>query len=77
MTNTETNRISDAELLMDDFNLRQDAEFFASPQNRIELLVSLTPEDFLDLTKHINDRVRGFEPRERTNIKEEGGVCLF
>lgn len=68
-----TQRTSDAVKLVEDFNLKQDAEFFADPSNRIELLTTLSADDFFDLAKHTNDRVRGFEPKERSGIHEEGG----
>lgn len=67
-----TQRTSDAVQLMEDFNLREDAEFFADPSHRIELLTTLSADDFFDLAKHTNDRVRGFEPRERAGVREEG-----
>jgi hypothetical protein len=66
-------RANNTTQLIEDLGLNEDAEFFAAPEHRIELLQSLTPDDFFDLAKHVNDRVRGFEPRERAATKEDGG----
>lgn len=75
MNNIEngTQRTTDSEKLIEDFNLNEDAEFFTDPINRIEFLESLEPDDFCDLVEHVNARVRGYEPRERTTAHEEGG----
>jgi hypothetical protein len=67
-------RIIDTSKLIEDLDLREDAEFFAEPTHRIELLQSLTPEDFFDVIQHVNARVRGFEPRNRDTAREEGGT---
>jgi hypothetical protein len=72
MTSPEIDRSAAATHLVEDLNLQNDAEFFAEPESRIELLTSLTADDFFDLTKHVNDRVRGFEPKERVATKDKG-----
>jgi hypothetical protein len=68
----EINRSYEAAKLVEDFDLINDAEFFTNPENRIGLLTELTPEDFYDLTKHINDRIRGYEPKDRAYLKDKG-----
>lgn len=67
-------RIENSERLLEDFELNQDAEFFTNPVNRIEFLKSLEFEDFFDIAEHVNDRVRGYDPRQRVTHGEPGGA---
>lgn len=65
-------RVEDSNQLLEDFNLKEDAEFFAEPANRLEFLSSLDFEDFLSVSQHVNARVRGFEPRDKATVKDKG-----
>jgi hypothetical protein len=58
--------------LVEDFNLQEDAEFFSHATNRVDFIKSLDIDSFTDLTTHINDRMRGFEPRDRRTAGETG-----
>ncbi len=66
------NRAESAQQLLDDFELRQDAEFFSNPAHRLEFLESLDYEDFFSITQHVNARMRGFEPRDGKTKSEKG-----
>lgn len=66
-------RQQEASQLLDDFELRKDAEFFSEPSNRVAFLKSLSGEEFYDIAQHVNARVRGFEPRDKITAGEEGG----
>lgn len=65
-------RHQEAQQLLHDFELTQDAEFFSEPSRRIEFMQSLDYDDFVDISTHINARVRGYEPRDQVNAHEEG-----
>ncbi|MCA9309017.1 Fic family protein [Candidatus Saccharibacteria bacterium] len=75
MKNAETHqdRVEYATELVTDFDLETDAEFFTEPQNRLDFISSLDADEFADLARHINARMRGYEPREKTTIHEKGG----
>lgn len=75
MKNQETHqeRVDYATELVGDFDLVADAELFADPQNRLDLISSLDANEFADLARHINARMRGYEPRDKTTIHEKGG----
>lgn len=66
-------RIENASQLIDDFELRQDAEFFSDAHNRVEFLKSLDFDDFHGIAQHVNARVRDFEPRDGKNRNDKGG----
>lgn len=68
-----TVRRQNATKLVEDFNLNKDREFFSDPENRLEFIVQLTSQDFEDLLRHINARMRGFEPRNKDNQQDKGG----
>ena len=70
-------RLQDATQLVEDFNLVEDAEYFADPANRVAFLQSLTTDEFTGIAQHINARMRGFEPREQTNAHDRGGTLLM
>lgn len=70
----QSNRQADAAQLIDDFELGGDAEFFADPSNRLEFLQSLDFDDFTSIAQHVNARVRGYEPRDKTNVRDKGSM---
>lgn len=65
-------RETDAIQLLDDFELRKDAEFFSDESNRVEFLESIDADDFFNLCQHINARMRNTVPRERKNAQDKG-----
>ncbi|MCA9331350.1 Fic family protein [Candidatus Saccharibacteria bacterium] len=67
------NRTEDATQLVEDYSLREDAEYFSDPATRLEFLRSLQFNEFFDIAQHINARVRGYEPRDRSTVNESGG----
>jgi hypothetical protein len=75
MASPENNlqRTVDASKLIDDFNLAQDAEYFADPERRLEFIQSMSADEFTGLAQHINARIRGYEPRDRVTAQETGG----
>ncbi len=73
----QNNRQEGATQLLSDFELTQDAEFFSDPVNRLNFIDSLEFEEFVGITRHVNDRVRGFEPRDKITANEKGGFLPF
>lgn len=69
---TPAERVEHATQLIEDFRLQEDAEFFSDPTNRLDFLTTLDYEDFLGIAKHVNSRVRGYEPRDRRNADDKG-----
>lgn len=69
---TPVERVEHATQLIEDFGLQEDAEFFSDPTDRLEFLTTLDYEDFLGIAKHVNSRVRGYEPRDRRNANDKG-----
>ena len=70
-------RHSDAQTLVQDFDLQRDAEFFADPAQRVEFLKTLEPDEFFGIAQHVNARMRGYEPRDGQNANDKGGSLPF
>lgn len=65
-------RMKSVDSLIDDFNLRQDASYFADPEHRLALVEGLSTEEFIDLAYHVNARMRNQDPRYRENKLDVG-----
>lgn len=65
-------RTKNVDSLIDDFNLLKDANYFADPEHRLELIKGLSTEEFIDLAYHVNARMRNQDPRDRENRLDVG-----
>lgn len=73
-TDLDPARQQDTHQLLEDFNLVEDAESFADPHARLEFIGGLSADEFMDIARHVNSRLRGYEPRERQGTREQGGA---
>jgi hypothetical protein len=65
-------RKADTEQLIRDFGLGQDAEYFADPSRRLEFVETQSADDFFEVIRHANARLRGYEPREGIPLAADG-----
>jgi hypothetical protein len=65
-------RSQNANQLVEELGLNQDAEFFSDPVNRLEFISTLSYDDFFDVIQHVNARMRSQEPRHGLNAHDAG-----